>query len=362
MKGAFKIGSIAGINLFIHWTFSILIAYIVFSNYRAGQSTEQIIWSVIFILSIFVTVLMHELGHALTAKRFNIITKDITLLPIGGLARLESIPEKPKEELIVAIAGPAVNIAIALIIGLFITIPDAKDLNEQLSSGVNSSNFFLAFYFVNLWLALFNFIPAFPMDGGRVLRALLAMKFERHIATNIAARIGQILALGFIFLGFYYNLFLIFIGLFIMFSAQAEAEYTQIKSMLKGYKVKDVLMKNYQELDAGEKIKTAVQMLLNGQSKNFLVTENHKPVGTLSRNEIIKTLSEHGENELIRNAMNSNLIFLNTDSPLEEAFQKAQQNKSTLMPVMENDKLIGTLDTENILEFIMVKDFREKEI
>ncbi|MET0758894.1 MAG: site-2 protease family protein [Flavobacterium sp.] len=362
MKGSFKIGNIAGINLFIHWTFSILIAYIVFSNYRAGQSTEQIIWSVIFILSIFVTVLMHEMGHALAAKRFNIVTKDITLLPIGGIARIESMPEKPKEELIIAIAGPAVNIAIAMITGLFITIPETKVLNEQLSSGINASNFFLAFYFVNLWLALFNFIPAFPMDGGRVLRALLAMKFERQVATNIAARIGQILALGFIFLGFYYNPFLIFIGLFVMLSAQAEAEYTQVKSMLKGYKVKDVLMKHYQKLDADEKIKTAVQMLLNGQSKNFLVTENDKPVGTLSRNEIIKALSEQGEDELIRNAMNSNLIFLNTDALLEDVFQKAQQNKSNLMPVMENNRLIGTIDTENILEFIMVKDILKEEM
>ncbi|HLF53475.1 site-2 protease family protein [Flavobacterium sp.] len=362
MKGSFKIGNIAGINLFIHWTFSILIAYIVFSNYRAGQNAEQIIWSVIFILSIFVTVLMHEMGHALAAKRFNIITKDITLLPIGGLARIESMPEKPKEELIIAIAGPAVNIAIAMITGLFITIPDAKVLNEQLISGINANNFFLAFYFVNLWLALFNFIPAFPMDGGRVLRALLAMKFERQVATNIAARIGQILALGFIFLGFYYNPFLIFIGLFVMLSAQAEAEYTQVKSMLKGYKVKDVLMKHYQKIDAGEKIKAAVQMLLNGQSKNFLVTENDEPVGTLSRNEIIKALSEQGENELIRNAMNSNLIFLNTDALLEEVFQQAQQNKSNLMPVMENNRLIGAIDTENILEFIMVKDILKKEM
>lgn len=360
MKGSFKIGSIAGINLFIHWTFAILIAYIIFSSYRAGQNAQQILWSVLFVLSIFVTVVLHEMGHALAAKKFNIITRDITLLPIGGLARLETIPEKPKEELIVAIAGPVVNITIAVIIGLFITIPEVKNLNEQLSNGINATNFFLAFYFVNLWLAIFNFIPAFPMDGGRVLRALLAMKFERHIATNIAARIGQVLALGFIILGFYYNPFLIFIGLFIILSAQAEAEYTQIKSMLKGYQAKDVLMKHYQKLDGGEKIKKAVKMLLDGQSKNFLVLKDNEPVGTLSRNEIIKALSEHGENELIRNAMNSNLIFLNPNSPLEEIFEKAQQNKSNLMPVIENEQLIGVLDTENILEFIMLKDFLKK--
>lgn len=126
MKGSFKLGNIAGIGVFIHWTFSLLIAYIIFSNYRAGHTPEQIVWSVIFILSIFITVFLHELGHALAAKKYNIKTKDITILPIGGLARLDRIPEKPKEELIVAIAGPAVNIILALITGLLITIPDEK--------------------------------------------------------------------------------------------------------------------------------------------------------------------------------------------------------------------------------------------
>lgn len=360
MKGSFKLGNIAGVSVFIHWTFTLLLAYIIFSNYRAGHTTIQIVWSVIFILSIFITVFLHELGHALAAKRYNIKTKDITLLPIGGLARLESIPEKPKEELVVAIAGPIVNIILAGITALFITIPDANELTFQLSNGINSTNFFLNFFIVNLFLAIFNLIPAFPMDGGRVLRALLAMKFKRHIATNIAARIGQVIALGFIFLGFYSNPFLIFIGIFIMLGAQAEAQYTQAKSMLAGYKVKDALMKDYKIIAGHETIKTAVELLLNGQGKNFLVMDNGQPVGTLSRDEIIKSLSGLGESEVIHNVMNKNLIFLKSDSPLDAAYHQAQAHKSILMPVMENNQLIGALDIENILEFIMVKGALEK--
>ena len=356
MKGSFKLGNVAGIGVFVHWTFAILIAFIIFSNYRSGQNAEQITWAVIFILSIFVTVFLHELGHALAAKRYNIKTKDITLLPIGGLARLESIPEKPQEELVVAIAGPAVNIALAFITGLFITIPDIKDLSVELSGGVGANNFFLNFFIVNLWLALFNLIPAFPMDGGRVLRALLAMKFERHIATNIAARIGQVLAVGFVFIGFFSNPFLVFIGLFIFLGAQAEAEFTLTQSLLKGYTVRDVLMRQYQTIESNETVKTAVAMLLNGQSRNFLITENGLSVGTLSREEIIKALSEQGENVVIHNVMNKDLVYLDADSPLENAYQQVQQSKADLMPVMENKRLIGTLDTENILEFIMVKN------
>ncbi len=360
MKGSLKIGNIAGIGVFIHWTFTLLIVYIIFSNYQAGHSVEQMLWSLFFILSIFGTVFLHELGHALAAKKYNIKTKDITLLPIGGLARLESIPEKPKEELVVALAGPAVNIALALLTGLFISMPDAKELTIQLSGGVNSGNFFLNFFIVNLWLAVFNMIPAFPMDGGRVLRALLSMKFERHIATNIAARIGQFLAVGFVFLGFFSNPFLVFIGLFIFLGAQAEAAYTQTKSLLAGYKVKDVVMKDFKMIDKGETIKEAVRLLLNGQCKNFLVTENNKPIGTLSRDEIIKGLAEKGENEIIFNTMNTTLVFLDADSSLENAYQQAHQQKSTLMLVMENTHLIGVLDAENILEFIMVKDAKVK--
>lgn len=314
----------------------------------------------LFILCIFITVFLHELGHALAAKRYNIKTKDITILPIGGLASLERIPENPKEELIVAIAGPLVNIGLALITGLFITIPGLKDLTIQLEGGVNQSNFFLNFFIVNIWLAIFNLIPAFPMDGGRVLRALLAMKFQRHIATNIAARIGQVLAVCFVFLGFFSTPFLVFIGLFIFLGAQAEATYTQAKSMLAGYKVKDALMKDYKVIDKDATVKEAVHVLLNGQCKNFLVTEFTKPIGTLSRDEIIKALSEKGENEIIFHIMNKNLTFLEADSSLENAYQQVHQHKTTLMPVIENNKLIGVLDTENILEFIMVKDAQGK--
>jgi Zn-dependent protease len=278
MKGAFKLGNISGIGIFIHWTFSLLVAYIIFSNYRAGHNIEQIVWSVIFILSIFITVFLHELGHALAAKKFNIKTKDITILPIGGLARLDRIPEKPSEELVVAIAGPLVNIALAVITGLFITIPDLKELAVQLTGGVNQSNFFLNFFIVNIWLSIFNLIPAFPMDGGRILRAILSIKFERHKATKIAARIGQLLAIGFIFIGFNSNPFLIFIGLFIILGAQAELEMTKAGFMLKGIFVKDIVMKHYETINANDIVETAVKQLLNGQCKNFLVISGEHPI------------------------------------------------------------------------------------
>ncbi|TAL57155.1 MAG: site-2 protease family protein [Bacteroidetes bacterium] len=360
MKGSFKLGNIAGISVFVHWTFSILIAYIIFSNYRSGHNTEQIVWSVIFILSIFITVFLHELGHSLAAKRYNIKTKDITILPIGGLARLERIPEKPKEELIVAIAGPAVNIALVLITSLFITIPDIQNLTIQLAGGVNQSNFFLNFFIVNTWLAVFNLIPAFPMDGGRVLRALLAMKFERHIATNIAARIGQLLAVGFVFLGFYTSPFLIFIGLFILLGAQAEAEMTKAGFMLKGIFVKDIVMKNYETIDENDIVENAIKKLLNGQCKNFVVTSDKHPVGTLGRDEIIKALSDNGKGTILHAIANKEPIRLNANQSLEEVYLTMIAGTNSLAFVYSNQQFVGVLDLDNILEFIMIKNAEGK--
>jgi len=361
MKGLFKLGTIAGINIFIHWTFAMLIAFIVFVNYKNGQNAIQIAWSVLFILSVFVTVVLHELGHALTAKNYNIKTKDITLLPIGGLARLERMPEKPMEELIVAIAGPAVNFALAFITHFFISIPqDPEELLAQLSSGVNANNFFLNFYIVNLLLAVFNLIPAFPMDGGRILRALLTFKLERHIATRIAARIGQFIALCFIFIGVTTNPILILIGLFVIIAAQMETESVTYKNLFKGYKVRDVVMKYYQTIDIDEKLKKAIEMILESEHKKFLVMQNNVLVGTLNNDQIIKALSSKGEEEYIYNVMDKNLTYVDINTELEKIVERVYEKKSTILLVKENDQLIGILDADNLSEFILINSIKAK--
>jgi Zn-dependent protease/predicted transcriptional regulator len=359
MKGSFKLGKIAGIGLFVHWTFSLLILFIVYTNYKAGQNSIQILWSVLFILCVFLTVFMHELGHALTAKKFGIKTKDITLLPIGGVAQLERLPEKPSEELMVAFAGPMVNIVLALITSLFISLPNtSEEMVAELENGVNAGNFFLNFYLVNIILAFFNLIPAFPMDGGRVLRALLSYKLERHQATKIAARIGQALAIGFVLLGFYSNPFLIFIGIFVFMGAQIESEYTESKYMLKGYKVRDVLMKQYPTIDYNETLETAVKIMLDSQNKHFLVTENDIPMGTLNREQIIAALAKKEGETRLSSIMDRELILLQADDLLEDIFELVYKNKSTLMLVIDDNQLIGTLDTENLLEFILINEVK----
>jgi Zn-dependent protease len=291
MKYSISLGRVAGIEIFVHWTFLILIGWIVYINLKQGMGPIDIFWSVLFILTLFACVTAHELGHALAAKRYNIKTKNITLLPIGGLAQLESIPEKPKEELAVALAGPLVNIVIA--VALFPLIKISPNVIEDMDlTRLSHHNFLFSLMVVNVWLAVFNMIPAFPMDGGRVFRALLSFKYERSVATRIAASVGQLLAVGFVFIGFFYNPFLVFIGVFIFLGAQAEAQYAEAKSLLQEYTVADALMREVPLLSPGDTVEYGSDQLLNSQNRNFIIADETGVVGTLNRDEIIRALRE----------------------------------------------------------------------
>jgi Zn-dependent protease len=217
MKWSWKIGEFRGIGVYMHATFLILIGFIVLSHWSAGSSVGKTLEGVGFILALFACVVLHEFGHALMAARYGIKTRDITLLPIGGLARLERMPDKPLQELWVALAGPAVNVVIAAALFVLLQFTSAWAPLEQLS--VASGPFLQRLMVVNVILVVFNMLPAFPMDGGRVLRALLATRLEYTRATQIAASIGQSMALVFGFLGFFYNPFLMFIALFVWIGA-----------------------------------------------------------------------------------------------------------------------------------------------
>lgn len=353
------IGKVSGIKIFIHWTFALLIAWIVYNDLKAGLGANDILWSIAFVLSIFGCVTLHELGHSLTAQRYHIKTKDITLLPIGGVASLESIPEKPKEELLVALAGPLVNVVIALLLLPFVHWPETTDALQGLNK-VGGANFLISLLSVNLTLAVFNMIPAFPMDGGRVLRALLSYKMTRVKATRIAAGIGQALAVGFVILGFYGNPFLVFIGIFIFLGAQGESKYAQTRALFTGVTIREVMMKEVPLLEAHITIREAAQQLLVGQNKIFVVVKNGQPVGTLSQQEIIKALGEQGENALVENAMDNNLLYLDAGLSLEEGLKQLQVSKKSLALVTAQNALLGAVDVQNITEFLMIKNARQK--
>jgi len=362
MKRALSLPKVAGIEIYVHWTFAILIAWIIFTNLRAGLDAVHVGWMLLFVLSLFVCVTLHELGHALAARRYGIKTLDITLYPIGGVASLEKMPENPRHELVVALAGPLVNVVIMLLLLPLISTFDWPDREAQTVFLIDQNSFLPMLGVVNIWLALFNLIPAFPMDGGRVLRALLAMRMSRVQATDLAATIGKIIAVGFVFAGFYTNPFLIFIGLFIILGAHAEAEMVKSQSFIQGLTARDALMTNFSTLDKNQNIGAAVKMLLDGEAKNFLVTDDGAPFGVLNRDHIIRGIQAAGESAPIHTVADTDLLYADIDMPLQAVLQEFQKVKRSIILVREQGQLAGIIDLDNISELIMVNAARGREV
>lgn len=354
MKWSLNLGRISGIKILVHWTFLILIGWIVFSEMQRGSDLSATLWSVGFVMTIFVCVVLHELGHALTAKRYGVNTKMITLLPIGGVASLERIPENPKQELMIAVAGPAVNVVIALV--LWLILPPMREMpDEEFFSRITPANFLYLLFFVNLMLVIFNAIPAFPMDGGRVLRALLAFKLGRVRATQIAANLGQMLAIFFVFIGFFYNPFLILIGIFVFFGAWSENIMVQHLDFLRGHLVREGMMTNFVTLAPTETVRDALGKLLKGSEHDFVVEQDGQVVGTLTRMQLIQAVKDERIENPVSEIMTQEVRAFSVHDKLAEAYTELQKTKAPLFPVLEDGRLAGVINSDNINEFILIK-------
>jgi Zn-dependent protease/predicted transcriptional regulator len=353
MNWSWKLGEVRGIGVYMHATFLILIGFVILSHYTAGHSVAKTLEGVGFILAIFTCVVLHEFGHALMAARYGIKTKDITLLPIGGIARLERMPEKPIEELWVALAGPAVNIVIAAGLFAWIQFADAFAPWEQLS--VTSGPFLERLLMVNIILVVFNMLPAFPMDGGRVLRALLATRLEYGRATQIAANIGQAMALFFAFVGFFVNPFLIFIALFVWIGATQEAGMATMKSALGGIPVKRAMMTDFQSLKPSDSLQRAIDLVLATPQQDFPVVEDGIVVGILPSRELFLALKMHREEALVSTVMRRDFQSVDANDMLDIALTRVQASECCLTaPVMQQDKMVGLLTAENVREFLLI--------
>jgi Zn-dependent protease len=352
MKWSIKLGKLLGIDVYLHFTFLLLLAFLGFYYWRATQNVEAALRGVAFIVALFGCVVLHELGHALMARRYGIKTRDITLLPIGGIAGLEKMPEKPMQELWVALAGPAVNVVIAAV--LFVGLAATAGFTPVEELSVTGGSFWQRLMVLNLFLVAFNLLPAFPMDGGRVLRALLAMRLGRRRATAIAADVGQGMAILFGILGFFYNPFLIFIGIFVFLGAQAEAGMVEMQSALAGLHVRDAMMTRFRTLAAHDTLGKAVEELLAGSQQDFPVIENDQPVGILRRNDLVKALSEGRREAVVTEAMCRDCETVEEASSLQSAVESMHARPCGTMPVMAGGRIVGLLTLENISETIMV--------
>ena len=356
MKANLNLGRIAGIKIRVHWTFFILIAWVVFEELKHGGNSNSVLYTVAFILAIFLCVVLHELGHALMAKRFGIKTEKITLLPIGGMASFEKLPESPKQELLVVFAGPLVNVVIAVFLYFIVPVHEIMQLNftETFESlmGFSVQNFLFFLFIVNVALVIFNMIPAFPLDGGRILRALLAIRIGRVRATEIAANIGLMIAVLFFLIGLLYNPFLIFIALFIFLGAFGENQMVQHLALLDGHTVEEAMLLNITTFKPKDSIDVVINKIISGTETNFVIVENDTVKGVLHHKTIIENSNK---TVLVEALMDTNFKTVKTTDKLKTVYRLIFNDKQEFFPVINKGKLAGAIDPTNLNEYILLQ-------
>jgi Zn-dependent protease/predicted transcriptional regulator len=356
MRWSWKIGRLAGINVYMHATFLLLIIFVLLAYWIEGRSVALAVWGIFFVLAIFACIVLHELGHAVTARKYGIMTRDIVLLPIGGVARLERMPDDPRQELLVALAGPAVNIVIAVLLFVLLAAAGATpSLKEMISLRRAGGNFLTQVMAMNIWLVLFNLLPAFPMDGGRVLRALLATRMDYTRATQVAAQIGQGMAFLFGLIGLFYDPFLVFIALFVWMGASEEAGMVQMRTSVGGIPVQRLMLTEFRTLLADDTLATAVDHILAGWQQDFPVVFGDHVLGVLTREDLIRAVAQHGTTARVRDAMRRDIEPVDSHDMLEPAIGALHKCSCRSIPVVHNGALVGMLTMDNVGEFIMIQ-------
>ena len=372
MKGSFQIARWFGIPVKVHWSFFLLFIMAGLAS-QTSDGKMQFLWISAFMLTMFFCVVLHEFGHALTARRYGVSTKDIILTPIGGIARLNKLPEKPLQEFKVAIAGPLVNVVIALLLSPIIfglLWNDFSDLMNLLEGkpphgSLYVRKFFLpSVFLVNLVLAGFNMLPAFPMDGGRILRSLLSLRWGRTKATRVASRIGQVISVLLMIYGLWaFDIIPVFIGLFVFFTAAQEYKFVLIDHILESGKVANVMQRQFTRLQEYDSMQIAADLLQKGQEKNFVVyDESGNVAGILIEKSIIQAIQENRLEESVRENVYPGYLDLEADQSLRSAFESMQQKGMRIAPVQETGETIAVLHAHNIHQYIQLQQKIKQKI
>lgn len=355
---AIHIGTFWQIPVKVHWSFGLLLLFVMYTAFTNGLKMWQSIGFIFYVLLLFLCVVLHEYGHALTARKYGVITRDILLSPIGGVARLESMPDKPKHEFFIAIAGPIVNVIIASILGLILYFttgrvwPDVNDFRFD-----DAAEFIRYIAWMNLALFIFNLIPAFPMDGGRILRSLLAAKLGKVRATMIAMRIGRVLAIGFVIFGiFNQQLILALIGLFIFIMAGQEYDQTRVMAILSKTKVRDIMRTSFTRLHLSDSYASVLEKYYREGEQNFLVFDSMGNLsGTVPELFIKDTIKNNTTDKSVNQLMSSRTATVSPDDMIKDVIERMKLDGVAIVAVIENDQIEGVLDRNNIENHIRLK-------
>lgn len=354
MGWSINIGKIFGIRFRIHATFFLLLFFIFISTLEQFGISRAIM-STLLVCAVFVCVLIHEIGHSLIARRFGKETKSITLLPIGGVATIEEMPEKPAQEIAMAIVGPFINLAIAGILYLIVGRWSGAGLFNLYPDSIKS--FFAGLIGINIMLAVFNMIPAFPMDGGRVFRGILAIKMDYVKATSAAVFVGQAMAMLFIFFGIFYlnNWWLALIGVFLYIGAGSEKQQVVLKSILRQVPVSEAMTTDFITLRPDEPVRNALEHFNHGCQDDFPVIGDSGVEGILTRDRILASIHEKGLDAPISEIMDKTIASVTIDTPLDEVYKKLLSTKKTAMIVEEAGRIKGMVCLDGISRYFMIK-------
>jgi len=354
MKWSIKIGKFVGIDVYMHLTFLLLVGWVALVYWQRGQSIGAALVGVLFIIAVFVCVVLHEYGHALISRRYGIATRDIIVLPIGGVARLEKIPSQPIQELWVALAGPAVNLFIAAALFVWLQATASWEPLQRLT--VTTGPLLERLMAVNLFMIAFNMIPAFPMDGGRVLRAALATRLNYDRATQIAASIGRAIAVLFGLMGLVYSPFLLFIALFVWLGATQEAALTRRKSAVGGIPVHQVMVSEFKTLATDDSLQRAAEFTLAGAQKDFPVVSDGILEGVLRQTDLLTALSRKDAQATVASIIRKDASAVLSTDMLDTVITKLSECRCDLLPVTREGKLVGVVTTENLGAFMRLRE------
>lgn len=352
-RWSFPVARFFGIQVRIHATFFLLLVWVGFGQWATGNSALAALRALLVTITVFTIIVVHEFSHALTARHFGVHTQDITLYPIGGISRMDRIPDDPRQELLIALAGPLVNVVFALLLWAWVVV--SGDTLRFAVPGAPEAPLGLQFFWINVILAGFNLLPAFPMDGGRVLRALLSLKFPRVKATSWAAAVGQAFALLLATFGLFFNPWLILIAVFLWIGAQGELNALQIMSTLQRFTTREAMITHVETLDPLETLANVSDRVLRGFQQDFPVVEEGRVVGLLTFRDLLFGLSRSGANARVQAFMHREFESADPDEPLNKILERVQKEEPKTIVVQRQGRLFGVVDTTNIRELLRIE-------
>jgi Zn-dependent protease/CBS domain-containing protein len=353
MKWSFEVAKLFGIPLKIHVTFLLLLLFVA----MAGAHVDQpggVLQGILTVVFVFAGVVVHELAHSLMARRYGVNVRGIVLLPIGGVSQMEQMPEDPKQEIKVSVAGPVTSLALA---GIFYLL--ASVLGQKLYWGKDwffTGDLLPKLYLINLMLGLFNILPAFPMDGGRVLRGILATRLDHLRATKVAVEIGQALAILMFFFGIFYlgSLWLALIAVFIYLGAEGEEHATMVRAALRGVPVTRAMLTHIETADPADTLASVVEKACHSLQVDFPVVEGDRVVGLLPKEVIFPAIHEKSPDTPVSEIMKKEFLSATGNETLDRVFQKMQGQRISFVPIIEGEKLMGMINLEQIGKYHMM--------